>query len=186
MKVSHTLLNSVNPIRLSRNEFDVSNHLIRIITLTRGIVLMNPLPWACLILFYSYSDEYDIEKPCGWWIQRDLNPQLHPCKGCTLPIASWTHRLSFASPQFIFEWSIAASHIPQAFPPASVVVERLNPCVRPLYGHFKWLPNHYYLSILLLPLPFKFISSFSFTVCTLSNMHSNPTNLNRGGIMIIN
>ena len=46
MKVSHTTPNSGNPIRLSRNELDVSNHLIRIITLTRGIVLMNPLPWV--------------------------------------------------------------------------------------------------------------------------------------------
>ena len=75
MKVSHTLLNSVNPIRLSRNELDVSNHLIRIITLTRGIVLMNPLPWVCLMLFIHEQTDRGIKEPFGWYWWWDSNPQ---------------------------------------------------------------------------------------------------------------
>ena len=74
MKVLHTLLNSVNPIRLSRNELDVSNHLIRIITLTRGIVLMNPLPWACLMLFIHEQTDRGISEPFGWYWWWDSNP----------------------------------------------------------------------------------------------------------------
>ena len=74
MKVSHTIPNSVNPIRLSRNELDVSNHLIRIITLTRGIVLMNPLPWVCLMLFIHEQTDRDISEPFGWYWWWDSNP----------------------------------------------------------------------------------------------------------------
>ena len=74
MKVLHTLLNSVNPIRLSRNELDVSNHLIRMITLTRGIVLMNPLPWVCLRLFIHEQADRDISEPFGWWRIGGSNP----------------------------------------------------------------------------------------------------------------
>ena len=50
MKVSHTLLNSVNPIRFSRIRLGVSNHLILIITLNAWN-LLQPLTMGMLPLF---------------------------------------------------------------------------------------------------------------------------------------
>lgn len=55
MKVSHTLPNSVNPIRFSRIRLGVSNHLILIITLNAWN-LLQPLTMGMSDIIYTRAD----------------------------------------------------------------------------------------------------------------------------------
>ena len=56
MKVSHTLPNSVNPIRFSRIRLSVSNHLILTITLNAWNRPHEPLTMGMPEIIYTRAD----------------------------------------------------------------------------------------------------------------------------------
>ena len=50
-----------------------------------------------------------------WWLRRDSNPRLSLERAVSWTSLTTEPKDPFASPQFILEWSIAASHIPSLF-----------------------------------------------------------------------